>query len=870
MQWNPVRHKVRVVLLGAGFPASALWGAAAVLALVLSSVRPVWAATLWIAINAGWCLRAAGSFVWQGRLMASVWPTVLRWGLTVALLLVLVVRATVEPWVARITDRMFPSDLMLLLTVGMVLPFATAASVLASLAGAGLGMCEKSEPSEQVRASGSGVRWFWAAVAALLLVAGLAQSIFPMGGLGLASLLACAPIVRRHLARHAPEIEDIDHWMKEMFVWQRTFLGRLRRFDLRSTVLAMGGFAVAIGADVTGLLGPLQASALTGIIRLENAVARMGVSLRPVVAAGAATVDRVVLVDWDSTALRLAHTTSSEVALLARVVRSLSGWDVSRVVMTSPALEPQDLPESKVLPDVGADDAQRSRRDSLQLERAIRESGRVIWVEGEADAAGGPAVGTGDVAEIRTRLAMAALARASGRLESYRLASLPCVPTEVAPKASEERPLPWIMAAEFKPKLHQPRDTVDGNRVLVDFGRAVPGHDFLRVSMTEILEGVPVFRGTGTGEDGWRRPEEFYAGKVVIVSPMVATMRATPLGEMSRSDVWAYAMRSWVDGGGLARVSWGWRWGTAWVLAMTVGLALRGNGILIGVMRWGIAAVAAGLAGGAAGLWGIWMDPVLPTVSAGLSFLMVTQWSTTLDRRARDRNQRLLQRFVAPEVVREMLERREGRLEPGGQRERVAVLFADVRGFTQFAEANAPEEVMRVVNAYLAVMTDALNRHGGLIDKYTGDGLMALFRLRSPHDLEQAVDAALEMRDAALQMSQDRLRGGDTSLRVGISLHAGDAVVGLVGSPSGQINFTALGLTVVVAARLQAVAGAGELVVSGDVAQEIGKAFELSERPALQAKGISRALDVRLVISRKRSDTGTALIDASKPSADAR
>ena len=856
MRLDGIGKTMRSVALAAGLPASAVWRWTAFLALVCWPFHPVWAATLWIAINTGWALRAAGSFVGHGRQQASVWPVVLRWGLTVALLLVLIARAAVEPGVARITDRTVPSELMLLLTVGLVLPFAMVAAVLVGLAGAGLGMSETSESSDRTRAAGSGVRWLWASVALLVLLAGLLHAVIPVGGLAWASVMACAPLVRGHLARRAPEIEDIDHWMRETFVWQRTVFGRMRRFDMRSMALALSGFALALGTDVIGLLGPLQASALTEIIRLENAVVRMGIPLRPWVAAGTSTMDRVVVIDWDSNALRLAHTTSSEAAILARVISNLAGWNASRVVMSPPVLEPKDLPESKILPDVGADDARRSRNDSLQLETAVRESKRVIWVDDDGDAEGRSSAKEGDVAAIRARLGRGALAQVSGRLDSYRLTSLPCIPIQGGKGVDGARSLAWIMADDFDARSHLIEDTVDGKRLLVDFARAVPGHDFLRVSVSDVLDGIPVFQGTGTGAEGWKRPVEFYPGKMVIVGSMVATMRATPLGEMPRSDVWAYALRTWVDGGGLVRAS-GWvRGGAAWALAIAVGWSLNGTGILIGAMRLGIAALVAGLAAAIAGLLGIWMDPVLPTASAALSFLIVTQWSTTLDRRARDRNRRLLQRFVAPEVVREMLERRERRLEPGGQRERIAVLFADVRGFTQFAEANAPEEVMRVVNAYLAVMTEALNRHGGLIDKYTGDGLMALFRLRGANDLEQAMDAALEMRDAALRLSQDRVSGGDTSLRVGISMHAGDAVVGLVGNPGGQINFTALGLTVVVAARLQAVAGAGELVVSGDVAREIGKAFELSERPPLQAKGISRALDVRLVV--RRLTTGEA------------
>jgi adenylate cyclase len=250
---------------------------------------------------------------------------------------------------------------------------------------------------------------------------------------------------------------------------------------------------------------------------------------------------------------------------------------------------------------------------------------------------------------------------------------------------------------------------------------------------------------------------------------------------------------------------------------------------------------------------GVWLDPVFPTAACLTAYLLVTQFTFSLERLDKERSRFLLNRFVAPEVVDELLATGGSRWTLSGQRERVAVLFADVRGFTQFAEAHTPEEVMKAVNAYLHVMTEALHEHGGLLDKYTGDGLMAMFRIDRGVSVKQAVACALKMRDNVLQLSASRASGGDRSLRVGLSLHVGEAVVGLVGNLERQVNFTALGHTVVVAARLQSLASGGEVIASQEIFQAAGDEFAMEQRPPVAVKGVSHPVIPYLV----KTTTGT-------------
>lgn len=144
------------------------------------------------------------------------------------------------------------------------------------------------------------------------------------------------------------------------------------------------------------------------------------------------------------------------------------------------------------------------------------------------------------------------------------------------------------------------------------------------------------------------------------------------------------------------------------------------------------------------------------------------------------------------------------------QRKNVTVLFADVRGFTAFSEQLSPEETVAMLNDYFEKMIDAIFRNGGHLNKFMGDGLMALFgALREDdHQEEHAVQAALDMR-AALKELQDKWSASRTrahealaGLRIGIGINTGLAIVGNIGSKQ-RMEFTAIGDAVNLAARLE-------------------------------------------------------------------
>jgi len=173
-----------------------------------------------------------------------------------------------------------------------------------------------------------------------------------------------------------------------------------------------------------------------------------------------------------------------------------------------------------------------------------------------------------------------------------------------------------------------------------------------------------------------------------------------------------------------------------------------------------------------------------------------------------------------------------------GERREVTVLFADVSDFTTLASGLDPEEVYNLVNRCLELLVEQVYRYEGIVDKFTGDGLMALFGAPLAHenDVERAVLAALGMQNAlrALNVELRRQRRPTIGLRIG--LHAGPVIAGKVGSDL-RMEYTVIGDTVNLAARLQKAASPGTILVSQAVYQPTALLFDYRSLPPITLKG---------------------------------
>jgi adenylate cyclase len=151
------------------------------------------------------------------------------------------------------------------------------------------------------------------------------------------------------------------------------------------------------------------------------------------------------------------------------------------------------------------------------------------------------------------------------------------------------------------------------------------------------------------------------------------------------------------------------------------------------------------------------------------------------------------------------------RARPGGQRREVTILFADLEGFTALAERTPPEQVVDTLNVMLSTMAEVIIAHGGMVDKFMGDGVMAIFNapLDQPDHAYQALQAAIEIqRRVAAQVVP-------APLRVNLGVYTGEAVVGNVGG-AHLLNYTAIGDAVNLAKRLQEMAHGGQILTSAE------------------------------------------------------
>lgn len=193
-------------------------------------------------------------------------------------------------------------------------------------------------------------------------------------------------------------------------------------------------------------------------------------------------------------------------------------------------------------------------------------------------------------------------------------------------------------------------------------------------------------------------------------------------------------------------------------------------------------------------------------------------------------------RFLPEYVVKQMLENPES-FKLGGVNQTITVLFADIRGFTRISEHAPPEKIVTLLNKYFSAMTDIIFAHGGTLDKYLGDGLLALFGAptTTPQDAGNALNAAVAMQRRIIGINQELRGEGVLEIGVGIGLHTGEATVGYIGSER-RSEYTAIGDTVNAASRLESNSLGGEILISDATAKAARSRYALKPRPPIKVK----------------------------------
>jgi adenylate cyclase len=212
----------------------------------------------------------------------------------------------------------------------------------------------------------------------------------------------------------------------------------------------------------------------------------------------------------------------------------------------------------------------------------------------------------------------------------------------------------------------------------------------------------------------------------------------------------------------------------------------------------------------------------------------------------------LFSRFISPEMVTQLLETQD--ITSLNKRTELTILFSDIRGFTTISEKLAPLDVVSLLNPYLEVMSAVIHKHGGTVDKYEGDAIVAFFGEPIPYQdhAVRATRASLEMRQALKELTEEwKAEGRFTeSFEMGIGLNTGEVFVGLVGSEQ-RVNYTVIGDTANLAARLQDQTKelGYPILISGETHEKVKEEFQVEFVTSRILKGKSEPVQIyRLVI----------------------
>ncbi len=353
---------------------------------------------------------------------------------------------------------------------------------------------------------------------------------------------------------------------------------------------------------------------------------------------------------------------------------------------------------------------------------------------------------------------------------------------------------------------------------------------------------------------GWLRQgqaerlQALVQGRVVVVASLLPNEARYRLpvalaawDQESRSGpaalVHVQALRSLLGRGLVDPVDTTWTWPLALAMAL---LWFGRNGWIKTLVLAGVVAVMLGIS--LLALWQGWYLPVGSLLAvAVLAFLARLAWESARHYREKQLLRSAFAGHVSPQVMRAILR---GSLQPDadGQRCRVTILFADIRGFTARSEQSTPEHMIDLLNRYYAEMSAAIHGHGGAIDKFIGDGLMATFGVPQPLEAPErnALEAAQDMLVRLQRLNGELQAQGHAPLEIGIGVHVGEVLAGYVGTRRRR-DFTVIGDPVNTASRLESLSKTlgYPVICSSDIAAAVGHAGGLVDLGAQAVKGRS-------------------------------
>lgn len=360
----------------------------------------------------------------------------------------------------------------------------------------------------------------------------------------------------------------------------------------------------------------------------------------------------------------------------------------------------------------------------------------------------------------------------------------------------------------------EPYRRVDYADLFDDFGRGSPQR-----SSTEFRDKIVIIGSTATGQHD---------------------IRSTPINSRySGVDILATAIDNLKNDGALQSIPA--RLGAVWALLL-MGLILAAlhygkNVFRIGLMLVPVSAASLGF-GYAALYWRVLLPVAVPLMFVWLFYVGLALAEYLKEKRQREQAVQLFSRFLNPHVVQQLVGQGRTVASLSGQSRQISVLFSDIRGFTTLSEAHPPQQIVELLNRYFSLQVEVIFRHGGTLDKFIGDAIMAFWGapLDDPEHARHAVGAALEMTQVLGKFKRE-LGDLGQDFDVGIGIHSGAAVVGFIGAEQ-KLDYTAIGDTVNLSSRIEGLTkGVARILVSQATREACGEAFEFKAHGSYKVKG---------------------------------
>jgi len=267
-----------------------------------------------------------------------------------------------------------------------------------------------------------------------------------------------------------------------------------------------------------------------------------------------------------------------------------------------------------------------------------------------------------------------------------------------------------------------------------------------------------------------------------------------------------------------------------------VWIALNVFGITAGISFFGVVFVSTAFFGVYTIQKGVLIDVTWSLISQFITASFAFYIRFREQYKLRQQIKKQFEHYLDPRQVK-ALQSNPSLLKLGGEKKRCTFLFTDVRGFTAMSESMEPEQVTKIMNEALTIQSDAVKKYGGMIDKYIGDAMFAIFN--APLDLDNHEQAAV----MCAKEIQDNFRSSDVGVEIGVGVNTGEAVIGNCGS-STRFDYTAIGSAVNIAARCESSCKTvgKDLIIAEETAKNCG--FELKSLKPIEVKGISKPLKI--------------------------